>query len=841
MRKSHLLFSMLVLSIALHVPGTLRAQCFPNATGFPSGFVPFTSVFYITAPNSSGDVLVVGSMTTANFSSLSGVALPNAVNQQFCDPVTLAPGLTVRAYVPTAAERGGTFSAFASLLVDPVPGGVTYSGGTIPLGSSLGDAPSVFAWRIPPGPPVYVSTFSGHQILKVDGNTGATTAINTDPAASPEDIVVGPDGKIYVCDSLQNRIRRIDPSSLVVETVYDFSLTTVMQCNGGSCPMGPEGPSFSTLGDLYFNTRSTTHTGVWKIPKSQLNPLPTVGTTTTPVNVVPAACATGSSFCDNNSTWGEGTVFDLTDKLLFVDRSGGIVWRFDPSTSPASVQQLISVPNSTFLGIAVGPNSGDIFVASRGSATVQGSIQRFGSNGTSMGAYVTAGTTGGFGSGDRPEFIKFDASGRLFVGTEQITFDSSGGVVSETTGKLWRVDPPVGTSTTGTATLVAALPAPPPNSTSPPPPPAVGIGVGSTSFSITQAFNLNGGTLTFARPTYSYIYQYPATTCTTPNAVNVRFTFVETTDAEWTQRVLGTPFAGTSLIHYAGTGGYGLVGRVEFFDATTNASVSCTTSSAHYNVITHFKTANPNGISSQGVGLLKAAVAGNDFRNIFVFYDPTDPTDGGTTCDGFSDFAAVIGVTGTAPTVTITTPTATAYTLTQTVLANYSCSPPAGTPPVLVCLGTVPNGSPIDTSSVGTKTFQVNTVVSAGPTAAQKVTYQVGSFNICLLYDTTKAAKSGSTIPIKLQLCDASGNDLSSSSIIVHATSVVQTSTFASSTVIDAGNANPDSDFRFDSTLGTTGGYIFNLQTTGLATGSYVLNFTAGPDPTNHTAPFQVR
>jgi len=44
----------------------------------------------------------------------------------------------------------------------------------------------------------------------------------------------------------------------------------------------------------------------------------------------------------------------------------------------------------------------------------------------------------------------------------------------------------------------------------------------------------------------------------------------------------------------------------------------------------------------------------------------------------------------------------------------------------------------------------------------------------------------------------------------------------------DAGNANPDSDFRFDPTLGTSGGYIFNLKTTGLTTGTYNLYFTAG-------------
>jgi hypothetical protein len=57
----------------------------------------------------------------------------------------------------------------------------------------------------------------------------------------------------------------------------------------------------------------------------------------------------------------------------------------------------------------------------------------------------------------------------------------------------------------------------------------------------------------------------------------------------------------------------------------------------------------------------------------------------------------------------------------------------------------------------------------------------------------------------------------------------------------DSGNSNPNNDFRFDPTLGSGGGYIFNLKTTGLATGSYTLNFTVGTDSTLYTAPFQVK
>jgi hypothetical protein len=37
----------------------------------------------------------------------------------------------------------------------------------------------------------------------------------------------------------------------------------------------------------------------------------------------------------------------------------------------------------------------------------------------------------------------------------------------------------------------------------------------------------------------------------------------------------------------------------------------------------------------------------------------------------------------------------------------------------------------------------------------------------------------------------------------------------------------PDADFRFDATPGGTGGYIFNLKTTGLGTGTHHLAFLA--------------
>ncbi|HEX5873188.1 MAG TPA: lamin tail domain-containing protein [Pyrinomonadaceae bacterium] len=147
--------------------------------------------------------------------------------------------------------------------------------------------------------------------------------------------------------------------------------------------------------------------------------------------------------------------------------------------------------------------------------------------------------------------------------------------------------------------------------------------------------------------------------------------------------------------------------------------------------------------------------------------------------------------------------------------ANYTL--PGGTTPQALTITGEFSGGPFTSPSTDTATLSV-------------------TFNICLLYDPEKAVKSGGTYPIKLQLCDVNGNNVSSADIVLQALNVQKVSSSIDGDVITSGSSNADNNFRFDN-----GSYILNLKTTGLSTGVYKLFFTAGADPVVHSVEFQVK
>ncbi|HWS89144.1 MAG TPA: PQQ-binding-like beta-propeller repeat protein [Pyrinomonadaceae bacterium] len=203
----------------------------------------------------------------------------------------------------------------------------------------------------------------------------------------------------------------------------------------------------------------------------------------------------------------------------------------------------------------------------------------------------------------------------------------------------------------------------------------------------------------------------------------------------------------------------------------------------------------------------------------------------GTCSDAAGNDAALtfggINIDRTPPSIDITRPAdGAAYTLGQLVTAAYACSD--GGSGVAACAGPVAGGPNLDTSAVGAKTFTVAARDAAGNESAQTSAYSVG-YAFAALFDQAKEHKSGSTLPVKLRLTDAAGRNLSSPALVVRAMGVRLVPTGAPGVLEEAGQSNPDFNFRYDASLG---GYVFNLKTTGYATGTYALTFTAGADPT---------
>jgi hypothetical protein len=312
---------------------------------------------------------------------------------------------------------------------------------------------------------IYVSTGAGQQILAFDAKLGTVTGV-CNINAVPEDVVVGPDGKLYVADTTGNRIFRVPTpipapaptaASCGATTIYDQGTAT---CTG-TCPTGPEGPSFLRIAtlDLYFNTHGTSSRGVWKIPGI--------------AGAAKAACSDVACPAPvqvfSSSSSGEGLDFDIFGKLLAVDQAGNQVVRDTVSClntptagCPAPFISNLSAP----VGIAFN-TCGDVLVAS----------------GKAVNRYdrITAALLDSlsFSGNNIPQFLEVDSTNRLFVVTAS---DESG-----KGGTFWRFDPPPASAlrsfTTGLTVPIKTSLAPGIATSN-----ALGLGVSASNASIQATF-----------------------------------------------------------------------------------------------------------------------------------------------------------------------------------------------------------------------------------------------------------------------------------------------------------------------------------------------------------------
>ncbi|MCX5129942.1 IPT/TIG domain-containing protein [Streptomyces sp. NBC_00193] len=176
------------------------------------------------------------------------------------------------------------------------------------------------------------------------------------------------------------------------------------------------------------------------------------------------------------------------------------------------------------------------------------------------------------------------------------------------------------------------------------------------------------------------------------------------------------------------------------------------------------------------------------------------------------------------PTITIVRPAGT-YLYRQPVTASYSCTD--ATSGVASCVGAVPNGSPINTTTLGSHTFTVNATDNATNPSTKSVTYNV-AYRICLLYDPNRPVRLLGQVVISLRICDANGNNLSSPNITLTASRITGPATRPVT-----GRFNYNALFR---------SYSLPVSTWNLPNGNYNLEFTiSGADTTTHLAPFTLR
>jgi hypothetical protein len=275
----------------------------------------------------------------------------------------------------------------------------------------------------------------------------------------------------------------------------------------------------------------------------------------------------------------------------------------------------------------------------------------------------------------------------------------------------------------------------------------------------------------------------------------------------------------------------------ELAEDTTPPSVSCDSPDGNW----HAENVTLNCTASDAVaGLYSASDAGFTLSTSVAAGSETDDAQTGSreVCDSRDNCRTVGPIGGNKvdrkkPTITITRPEAKTYTVGESLIASYECQD--GGSGVKSCDGPVATGGTIDTNDVGSRTFTVNASDNVDNADSSSVNYIV-SFGICPLYDVAKPKPAGSVVPLKFQLCNNSGANLSSQAITVTGLGLTFVSTDVDGAVEDAGDANPDSNFRY-----TSGYYIYNASTKGHGSGTWAMRFTATGDPTVHRLKFELK
>ena len=431
-------------------------------------------------------------------------------------------------------------------------------------------------------PVVYVSNLTGQQVLAVAPN-GSTSVVLSGAAFNsatftPEDMVVGPDGKLYICDvGTSPAIWRFDPAAPVAAGVNPLKIVDFT--DAGKYPAGvvPAGPTFSGSDDLYVNTRGS---GVWSVPGVAAAGS---GPSYTAVRVFTSAAAGGG---------GGGTTVEAFGHLLVVDHTGNRVLSSTPQIGPFPNFTTASVLATNVLapvGIAIN-TCGDLLVAS-GTAIRRFSLTKDLASGAlsaqSQGSYLD------FGGTNFVQYLERDASNNLYVATDS---NSGGGIV-------WRVTPgagdPITSCTAGVAQQLVSLKSLSQGNSailSQGQTDAIGIAIPPTSYSATATFSPASPSATFRFGHFDLTLTY----------AQVLTTFTQTFTAIMSRPVdvtFNSNFpAGTVGMRYPSLGGF----VIQFQTASQGA---CTSYAAC-------------GVPVANVDYVSAPTVATAFQIVLMFHDP---------------------------------------------------------------------------------------------------------------------------------------------------------------------------------------------------------------------------
>jgi YVTN family beta-propeller protein len=285
-----------------------------------------------------------------------------------------------------------------------------------------------------------------------------------------------------------------------------------------------------------------------------------------------------------------------------------------------------------------------------------------------------------------------------------------------------------------------------------------GIPVGGSPFGIaigpgTGSVTAGGGTITF--PFYdggaSISFTFPPNWCSATVApCTVTAVAEDEPDSVWqstdSSNYPHTDIAPASALPGGGgTGGDGFIVTAKCTDK--NGNVCSGNGNLEYTTTMVWNT--ETDICGTGSGPALGKEETTTWENILAtctfLYDPSGTTSGSSK-DGLSRWASFYNVSGSpVSNVSIITPANGGfYLLNQPVNASYSCSPSSA---LFECVGTVPNSSPIDTSSTGTKSFTATADVTSGPTSSKTVNYNViPCHDVSILFNPSTVRVGGFTI-----------------------------------------------------------------------------------------------